>query len=142
MNPNNKLLETVYSNAINVRNTELSAYWTRYNIQAVLNLGLLAVVISDKIGSNCISKYIAGVCLILTIIWIVFILISKCFLIPRWQKYIMNLEKEFPVPLRFFTIIEKSEGRNSIKKHILNLNIPALAIPILCFIVWIWILFR
>ncbi len=40
--------EHQYTAFINVRNTEISVYWTRYNIQAFLNLGLLVAALSAK----------------------------------------------------------------------------------------------
>jgi len=135
--------EHQYTAIINVRNTELAAYWTRYNIQAVLNVGLLAAIISAKSDSIIVRHQIIAVVggLILSFIWLLFAIKGKHLITKRWDKHIREYEKEvLPGNYNLFEKVEaEEEAKKGLHKHWDNLNILARVIPILLMVGWLLI---
>jgi len=138
--------EHQYTAFINVRNTELAAYWLRYNIQAVLNLGLLVAALSAKsdflIGQNIFFAPIVGLCL--SVIWLLMTIWSKRLITKRWDKYIRQYEKKYSEELfQLFVSVEAEENkkglRNKLKKHWNNLNILARIVPVILIIAWVFL---
>ncbi|MBN2267757.1 MAG: hypothetical protein JW725_05480 [Candidatus Babeliaceae bacterium] len=136
--------EHQYTGLINVRNAELAAYWTRYNIQAVLNLGLLVAAVSAKpdsfIGQYIFYASIVGFCLAL--IWLFMTIWSKRLIAKRWDKYIRRYERCYSEELfPLFTLVEAKENKkgfcNKLKKHWNNLNILARAVPLILIVLWL-----
>ena len=141
----NEQREHQYTALVNVRNTELSAYWMRYNIQAVINLGLVAACISSK-PDSIIGKHLFWVSLcgiLLAFIWLFFAIKSKQLFTDRWERYIKKYEEDFlPEKHRLFTnVCIEEEQKTFLKKHWDNLNILAWSVPVFLIIIWAFILF-
>ncbi|MFX0139538.1 MAG: hypothetical protein ACFFDN_38205 [Candidatus Hodarchaeota archaeon] len=149
--------EPFYSDIVNIRNTELTVYWTRYNIQAAINIGLLAVTISANPGSY-ISQFRVQVSILgilISCIWIGFIVLSKK-LIHMWEEYIIKYENEYlydkiPMkPIKVFTDVYEKNRLNKTNKSIISwiiirwkfLDIFASGIPIICILTWLFILIK
>jgi hypothetical protein len=139
--PANLPREQQYAALVNVRNTELAAYWTRYNIQAVLNLGLTVATLSSKpdsfIGRNVI--FAAAVGIILALIWLFFTIYGKRLFTERWERHIVRYEQAFlPREHRLFAnVLFEEDAKGWFRKHWCNLNILARSIPTLLLLVWI-----
>ncbi|HWR83482.1 MAG TPA: hypothetical protein VN285_09270 [Candidatus Deferrimicrobium sp.] len=139
--------EALYTAFANVRNAELSVYWTRYNIQAVINLGLIAAVLGTRADSVFMSPLPAWVVLagvMLSLIWLGFTILGKCLFTDRWETYLRNYEAKFlthlPDDLRMFTDVRRREdGLGWWKKHWGNLNILTRSVPILALVGWLLI---
>ena len=156
MSDNDKSKKSLYSVLVNVRNTELTTHWTRYSIQAILNIGLLTVVLSVDPSKLIPMPVIAIGGLVLATIWFFFTLMGKKLLTERWEKYIKQYERDFlyekaaescggrndKKPIRLFTNVEEEESKCPLVKNWRNLNILAWGGPILCAVAWIIILFR
>jgi hypothetical protein len=136
--------EHQYTAFINVRNAELAAYWTRYNIQAVLNLGLLFAALSAEphsvIGQHMFTISIGGFCL--AVIWLFMTIWSKRLITKRWDKNIRRYERSYSKELfPLFTLVEAKENKkgfcNKLKKHWNNLNILARVVPSILIVVWL-----
>lgn len=138
--------EHQYAALINVRNTELAAYWVRYNIQAVLNFGLLIAALSAKFDS-LIAQYmlcasIVGLCL--SLIWLLMTIWSKQLITKRWDEYIRQYERKYSDELfQLFVSVEDKENKegfwNKLKKHWNNLNILARIVPAILIIIWLFL---
>lgn len=141
---NDEPREHQYNALVNVRNTELSAYWTRYNIQSVLNWGLVVAYLSvksDSIISRQLGRYLflASPCgILLASIWLFFIIKSKQLLTDRWERHIQKYEAEFlPKKHRLFTnVCTEEEQKTYLKKNWDNLNFLARSIPVLLIFIW------
>lgn len=139
-NPDNEPREHQYTALVNVRNTELSAYWTRYNIQVVLNLGLVVACLSAK-SDSIIGKHLSWVSLcgiLLAIIWLCFAIKSKQLFTNRWEGHIKKYEAEFlPDKHRLFTnVCTEEEQKTCLRKNWDNLNILALSVPVFLILIW------
>ena len=139
--PANLPHEQQYTALINVRNTELAAYWTRYNIQAVLNLGLTVATLSSKpdslLGRHMIYTALVGI--FLALIWLSFTIWGKLLFTKRWEGHIILYEHAFlPHRYRLFeNVRHEEETKRWFRKHWCNLDIPACSIPIILLVIWI-----
>jgi hypothetical protein len=141
--------EALYISLVNTRNTEVTAYWARYNIQAVLNFGLLAAVLSAKPETSLLYPLPAAlpaVGVLLGIMWIAFVVVSKWVLVRRWERFLRDYEESFlmrpgaPASLAVFTAIHAEEAaRSPFMRNIRNLNLLALIMPVICIGAWAWI---
>lgn len=133
--------EQQYTAFINVRNTEVAVYWTRYNIQTFLNLGLLVAALSAKPDSLIVQHMfctsIGGFCL--AVIWLFMTIWSKRLITKRWDEYIRQYEEHYCEELLpLFTLVEAEENKKGFwKKHWNNLNILARIVPVILIIVWL-----
>ena len=140
--PNNHS-DQIYATFVSVRNTELTAYWTRYNILAAINIALLAVALSAE-PSSLIRKYPCLVVIfgsVLALIWLCISIKGKQLFVKLWEVHIRDYEKKFTdKQSQLFTKVhEANEAKKSFKKHCDNLNILTKAIPIICMIGWLFI---
>lgn len=127
-----------YESLVAVRNTELETYWTRYNVQVVLNGGLLVAVLGrqsdDRIGTLPIWLVCFGG-IILAACWFVMVLQGKRW-IHRWDKQLSQFEQaagsEQVYPL--FTEIRRSAPALN-PWH--NLTAISLAVPTLSGLTWL-----
>jgi len=130
-----------YSSFVSVRNTELAAYWTRYNILAAVNLALLAAALAANTSS--LIRYcpwlISGGGIVLSFIWLLITIKSKQLLENRWDKHIRDYEGALKDNrIKLFTNVYSEEDKKSwVKKHYDNLNILARLLPILCIVGWL-----
>jgi hypothetical protein len=131
-----------YESLIAVRNAELATYWTRYNVQVVLNGGLLVAVFASESGKRIAELPIGWVSLggvALAIIWLVMILLGKDS-IHRWDGQLQCFERQLGegevYPL-FTNIISSGAVLDPWR----NMTVIAAAVPVLCAIAWIalWI---
>lgn len=132
-----------YEHMIAVRNTELETYWTRYNVQVVLNGGLIVVALASPSGSHLMNL---PICLVsiggfaLAIVWLIMVHQGKDW-IHRWDNELCNFEEQVGenelYPL--FTNIKKSKAADDNWRNITYL---AKAVPILCAITWLVLLFH
>ena len=133
--------EALYTALVNVRNTELTVYWTRYNIQSAINFVLLAAALAGKsdslIGKNMKFAVCAGI--LLALFWIIFVVKGKELLTDRWEKHIRTYEESTPQgTYRLFCEIKKEEdSKGSIQRKWDNLDYLSRALPILCMVAWI-----
>lgn len=132
--------EQQYASLLSVRNTELTAYWTRYSIQSALNLGILIAALSSKpdsiIGKNHVFVAIAGI--VLALIWLLFTYYGKLLLNKRWEEHIIQYEKHFPEDHRMFTRVRAEESSKGwFRRDLHNLNILARSIPVFVILGWI-----
>jgi hypothetical protein len=139
--------EALYTALVNVRNTELTVYWTRFNIQSAINLVLLAAALSSKsdsfVGKHMWFAAIAGI--ILAIIWLLFIVKGKQLLEDRWEPHIRKYEENTPqVQYKLFCEIQKEKERvrkcNKLRPRWDNLDYLSRSLPILCIAAWFIIL--
>jgi len=129
-----KIPLSLYGAFVDVRNTELTAYWTRYNIQLALNVAVLGLGFAK---GNDIPSFIiiGGMCLIP--IWMLFIILSKRIISYGWERYILECEGNFPEEFKMFEKVRKGEGSS----NFYNLNFIAISIPILFALGWHYLLF-
>jgi hypothetical protein len=133
--------EALYSALVSIRNAELTAYWTRYNIQSAINFGLLAAALASSensfIGKHMVYAAIAG--LILTLIWIVFVVKGKKLLTGRWERHIRTYEKNtHEVKYKLFCEVKKEEdSKGNLRRAWDNLDVLARCLPTLCIVAWI-----
>lgn len=138
--------EPLYSSLLSVRNTELAAYWTRYNIQTVINFGLLALIIRFVFPLSDIPLLIPIVGMVLAIIWLSFVLLSKRLIIEEWDQCVKNYESVLAkqgVCRNILILSEfknKEKNKNYFKRNWHNLNFVACTLPILCGLAWYLIL--
>ena len=133
--------EALYTALVDVRNTELAVYWTRYNIQSAINFGLLAAVLASN-SDSFIRKYIeftAPAGFLLALIWLLFLVKGKQLLTGRWERHIRNYEKNTPeVKYRLFCEIENEKGIKTKWRTMWdNLDVLSRGLPILCMVSWI-----
>lgn len=137
--------EPLYGAFIQVRNIELSVYWTRYNIQSAINFGLIAVVLSSKTNSLIQQHlvYISVIGIFMAITWLCLTILGKRILNDWWEKHLRTYERTIPnQEHRLFRNIYKKENEKCwIKKNWQNLNILTRFLPILCLVVWLVILY-
>lgn len=143
-------MDSLYQTFVSVRNAELIAYWSRYNIQTVLNFGLIAAALSAKPGSfvdqHRILIGVGGI--LLSFVWIGFILMSKKLLTKRWEFYIReyeeSLSKSLPnkIPLLFTWLKEEEKNMGKLRRCWRNLNILAYTPPLLCIVAWTFYMFN
>jgi hypothetical protein len=131
-----------YESLVAVRNAELATYWTRYNVQVVLNGGLLVAAFASDSGKRLADLPIGWVSLggvALAAVWFVMVLQGKAS-IHRWDKQLQCFEKKLGedklYPL-FTNIISSGAALDPWR----NMTIIAATVPVLCAIAWIalWI---
>jgi hypothetical protein len=142
--PESSTPEALYSTLVSIRNTELTVYWTRYNIQSAINFVFLAAVLTSG-SDSFIGKHImpaAVIGLVLAIIWLFIVVKGKELLTDRWERHIRSYEESTnEVKYKLFCEVKKEEGNKSkIKRAWDNLDIIAPGLPILCMVAWIVIL--
>lgn len=144
----NDLHEPIYSTLMSIRNAELAAYWARYNIQAVLNLGILTFAFQRWHQTPPLPWLVPVLGILLSIIWIFFIYLSKRTIEYYWDKCVSNYEEMLiEKDARLCAVLpisargEKDERYNFLLKHWFNLNILAYSIPGLCLIAWFLLLY-
>jgi hypothetical protein len=132
--------EPLYAAFVQIRNTELAAHWTRYNIQFAVNFGLLVAVLSRSENSlvahriHCIS--IVG--FMLTLVWFWCAVQGKKLVSGRWEKHLRIYENAVPRPEhRLFQRVADEESKKSwLLKNWQNLNLLSLALPSLAVGAW------
>jgi hypothetical protein len=135
--------EPLYSSLLSVRNTELTVYWTRYNIQAVLNFGLIAVALSAA-PNSIIDKFptlVAVSGMFLALIWLLFVVFSKRLITDEWDNCVKNYEQSIlkskqDVPNDILIISQFTYNKNYFKRNLYNLNFVACSLPIICGLAW------
>lgn len=126
-----------YESFVAVRNAEVATYWTRYNVQVVLNGGLLVAAFASKTGERLAQLPIGWVSsggIALAIVWLVMLLQGKA-LIHRWDRELKQFEEQLgeDVVYPLFTNIIKCGAFDPLR----NMTAVAAAVPILCAIAWI-----
>ena len=143
--------DLLYASLVAARNTELTIYWARYNIQAILNFGLLAATMQAPGGSllNPIPRVILGAGIFLALTWFGLTIMGKRLLEQRWQTYIRRCEerivknKDEDEDLLVFTDIAKREAASGWwKREWNNLTILTSLVPLLCLIAWVLVWWR
>lgn len=130
-----------YPSFVNVRNTELTVHWTRYNILAAVNLALLAVALSAEpfslIRQFPIWIMIGGI--VLAVIWLLITIKGKQLFTKRWEKHIRNYERRFDDQcIQLFTKVKKEEKEKIwLKRNWDNINFFAWSLPVICMVAWI-----
>lgn len=140
----------LYSPLLSVRNTELAAYWTRYNIQIVLNFGILSLIFKFSSPLSNIPPWVPIVGMFLAVIWLSFVFLSKRLIIKEWDKCVKNyeqdiLKKQQGVPDNILIISQfksKEEDKNYFIRNWHNLNFVACSLPIFCGLAWYLILLQ
>jgi len=134
--------EFLYAPLVDLRNTELSIYWTRYNILSAVNFGLLAVVLSASDDSFVPTMRtlvsLGGV--LIAVIWLLFTVKGKQLLKNRWDQNISIYENKCidNPDLRLFSrVLENESKKKWLRKNWDNLNILARSLPALCIVAWI-----
>ena len=131
----------LYSSLVGLRNTELTIYWTRYNILSAINFALLAVGFSAGDASFVVANRtltaVGG--LLIAVIWLLITVKGKQLLIERWDRNIEIYEEQCITDpdLRLFTRVLQNESKNWFRKRWDNLNILAGSLPVLCIVAWV-----
>jgi hypothetical protein len=103
----------VYYSLLSVRNQEVAIAWMRYNIFAVLNVGLAAAFLTQS-TSRWMTLGVGVIGLVLAIAWLQTTRHGWRYLCGRWEGYIIRFEEKLPdgscIP-RMFTEIAIKEGR-------------------------------
>lgn len=91
--------EDLYTALVNIRNTEVSAYWTRYNIQAVLNAavfaGGLAALKEPNPLPDIILLWLSAGGVILAALWLWFAVLGKRLFVDGWEEWIAEYEERW-----------------------------------------------
>ncbi len=142
-------IEAIYTALVNVRNTELSVYYTRYNILAVINFGLIAAVLATRQDSAFLSPLPLWVVLGgagLSLVWLGFAVVGKRLFTQRWEGYLRRYETEIlsrqglPANLQMFTHIQAEEQRLDLwRRNWCNLNILSRLVPLMAFAAWMMV---
>jgi len=91
--------EHLYTALVNIRNTELTVYWTRYNIQSALNTAVLVGALAGVKGSDrlplpvLLAVAVGG--FFLAVIWLVFAVYGKRLFVDGWEEWIAEYEENF-----------------------------------------------
>lgn len=94
--------EQLYLALVNIRNTELAAFWTRYNIQAVLNTGMIAVGLAALKGPDrlpvavLLAISVGGATL--AVFWLLFAILGKPLFVEGWEEWIAEYEENWLQP--------------------------------------------
>lgn len=116
-NPLSEDVAAVYYSLVTVRNQELATHWSRFNVLALLNVGLMAAILTRPL--KCWQS--AALCMlgaVLAMIWLRITRDGKRMLTCRWERYIIDFEQRLSPDSRIpkmFTEIALLEGR--IKKE-------------------------
>jgi hypothetical protein len=126
-----------YASLVAVRHAELETYWTRYNIQVVLNGGLLVAAFATESRSRLAGLPIWLVSLggvALAIVWLIMVLQGKAW-VHRWDAQLSLFEKQLGANQLYplFTNIRDSGAALS---SWANITAVAAAVPILCGLAW------
>ncbi len=139
-------IEAIYTALVNVRNAELSVYYTRYNILAVINFGLIAAVLATAQDSRFLSPLPLWIVLggaALSLVWLGFAVVGKRLFTERWEGYLQRYETEILArqglqgDLQMFTHVAGEERRlDCWKRNWRNLNILTRFVPLMAFVAW------
>lgn len=140
-------IEANYTALVNVRNTELSVYYARYNIQAVINFGLIAAVLATRQDSRFLSPLplwiVLGGCA-LSLVWLGFAVVGKRLFAERWEGYLRRYESEIlarqglHADLQMFTHVAAAQQRLGLwSRNWNNLNVLTRAVPLMAFAAWV-----
>lgn len=126
-----------YESLVAVRNAELETYWTRYNIQVVLNGGLLVAAFASESGTRLAGLPIWLVSLggaALAIVWLIMVVQGKGW-IHRWDEQLSLFEQQLGTNQMYplFTNIRNSGAALSSWD---NITTMAAAVPILSGLAW------
>jgi hypothetical protein len=88
--------EPLYGALASIRNTELSAYSTRYNVQAALNSGFAAIFLAAVTRTDSISlraaELLACIGIVLGAIWLGFAVQGKKMFVDGWDQWMAEYE--------------------------------------------------
>jgi len=126
-----------YESLVAVRNAELETYWTRYNIQVLLNGGLLVAAFASESGTRFAGLPIWLVSLggvALAIVWLIMVIQGKAW-IHRWDEQLSLFEQQLGANQLYplFTNIKNSGAALS---SWANITTIAAAVPILSGLAW------
>lgn len=138
--------EPLYTAFVNVRNTELSVYWTRYNIQSAINFVLLAAVLTSR-SDSFVNKYMNSAAIagfVLAGIWFLVTIKGKQLLTDRWDSHLRTYEKIIigrEEHRLFCKVAQDEEKKCKLMRMWDNLDILARGLPVLCMLVWglVWV---
>jgi hypothetical protein len=90
--------EPLYAALASTRNTELSVYSTRYNVQAALNSGFAAVFLAAVMRTDPISlraaELLAWIGIVLGLIWLGFAVQGKKMFVDGWDQWMAEYESK------------------------------------------------
>ena len=154
--------EPIYTALVNIRNTELSVYSTRYNVLAALNTGFFAVVLTtfSKGGlahPRALLLVSASLGILFAAIWLGVAVHAKRLVADAWDQWIAEYEtKYFRASFSLFSDFnkrdahspihprkEKSSWVSRIEAHLprwcwwSNLNFPERLLPTLFILAWL-----
>jgi len=137
--------EGQYAALVSLRNTEISVYWTRYNIQSAINCVVLAAALASRSDSyiKVNMPFFSMIGILMTIIWIIFIIMGKMMLFDLWESNLINYEKiTTGIKYKLFYQIHGTENTGSLRRIFNKITILALTLPLLCMGAWVYILFH
>ncbi|MBI2359674.1 MAG: hypothetical protein HYV04_12370, partial [Deltaproteobacteria bacterium] len=94
--------EGLYTALINIRNTEVQVYWTRYNIQSALNAVVLAGGLAALKGPNPLPDIVllplslGG--FVMSCVWLWFAVLGKRLFVEGWEEWIAEYEERWLRP--------------------------------------------
>jgi len=135
----------VYSALVQIRNTELTIYLTRYNILGAMVFVLVAAALNSKTDtlSNLYWDMLCYVGFVLASIWL-FVAFTGRGIVIDWQNRIADIEED-PKKWKAFTSWGRSPRVPFYKKLVNHLIIPsfkqpytyvALILPLIAIIIW------
>lgn len=129
-----------YDAIVAVRNAELQSYWTRYNIQVILNGGLIVAVLAvDRavLKGRINLWFLASGGFALSLSWVIMILRGKVAL-HRWDGFLARLEGLLDLVRVFTEVTRRKPGLwAGISEAWRNMTLGALAVPMLCIMFWL-----
>ncbi len=139
-------IEGIYTALVNVRNTELSVYYARYNIQAVINFGLIAAVLAAREDSKFLTPlplWIVLGGLALSMLWLCFVIWGKRLFTRRWESYLREYEIDILAHqclknglLMFTDVKDKEEKLRQPRRYWDNLTILNVLVPLMASAAW------
>lgn len=93
--------EQLYTALVNIRNTELTVYMHRYNIQSVLNTGFIGIAVTAHVRPEStwpavflpLALSLAGI--VLGLIWLGFEVQGKKMFVAGWDQWIAEYERNW-----------------------------------------------
>lgn len=141
----------IYSALVQTRNTELTIYWTRYNILGAIVFVLVAAALNTKSDTLCILYWdmLCWVGFILAWIWL-FVAFTGRGIVIDWQNRVADIESD-PNKWKAFTSWARSPRVPFYEKLLNHLIIPsfkqpytyvALLLPLAAIIIWSLLLYK
>lgn len=127
-----------YSSLVAARNTELQTHWTRYNVQVVLNGGLLVTVFASQTGSRIGVVPIWAVSsggIMLAACWLGMVIQGKAW-IHRYDEQLCLFEKQLG-PERVYPLFNELRRTTPALNPWGNITALALTVPILSGLAWL-----